>query len=229
MNRLRLIVFTALAGVVLHAGDAAAASFDCKKAGSAVEHLICDAPELSSFDSQLEEAYLGALDRSNAPESVKAQQRTWLKQRNACADTECLAKTYRERIDALSLTSDQPEVCGGSTTPEIDACAAEGSRRADRELDRYVAAARKRLIEEGQESPEAKTALAGFDAAQAAWVTFRKAECDAIYDWWSGGTIRGLMFQGCWREATKSRTAAIWSRWLGYGDSTPPILPEPSP
>lgn len=216
---------------LLGAGAAEAASFDCKKAASRIEHLICDEPDLNSFDAQLEGAYRGALDRSAHPEAVKDRQLAWLKQRDACADVKCMSDAYQRQIQLLAAISDKPTICNGAaSTPEVEACAAEYSRRADRELARYVAAARKTLIAETQDEPFARSAtaaLAEFDASQAAWEVFRKAECSAVYTRFGDGTIRGTMYQSCWRSATKSRTAMVWSNWLQFMDSTPPLMPEP--
>jgi uncharacterized protein YecT (DUF1311 family) len=131
----------------------------------------------------------------------------------------------------LSALSDEPAACAGSTTPEVDSCAAEYARRADRELARYVAAARKRLSDEAKDASNGRApqeALSQLDKSQAAWVLYRKAECEAVYSWWSEGTIRGSMYQGCWREVTRSRTAAIQSTWLQFMDSTPPLMPPPA-
>jgi len=227
----RPAISAAFAGTLLFwISGSSAASFDCHKASKEIEHRICADPDLNSYDSQLEGAYLGALDRSNHPPQVKEQQMAWLKERDACADNKCMSTAYLRQIQHLSAISDEPPICSGPSTPEVNACFVEYSRRADRELDRYVAAARKRLMDEANDDPKRqapKTALAEFDAAQAAWVAYRKAECTAYYDWWSEGTIRGAMYGGCWVSATKSRTEAIWSSWLHYMDSTPPLMPEP--
>lgn len=228
---MRHVLYAVIVGILMFgAREAAAASFDCKKAASTVEHSVCDDPELNSLDSQLQGAYLGALDRSNHPDKIKEQQRAWLKQRDSCADPGCLSSAYTNQIQLLSSVSDEPPVCAGPSTPEVNECMSIYSNRADRELDRYVAAVRARLQEEMIDDPERtapKDALADFDAGQAAWVVFRKAECNGIYDWWSEGTIRGAMFESCWQTVTKSRTMDIWSNWLGYGDNTPPLMPKP--
>ncbi|GEM_PF-2033891 len=222
-----------LVGVfLLWGGVAQAASFDCKKASSRIERLICDTPDLDSFDTQLEGAYRGALDRSADPAALKDKQVAWLKQREACTDAACLSGLYQRRIKALGAISDKPAICerAGSTI-EINECQAEYSRRADRELARYVAAARKRLTQEAQDefSGEAtKAALGEFDASQTAWEAFRKAECSAVYTWFSGGTIRGAMYENCWQVVTKSRARLVWSNWLQFMDSTPPLMPEPT-
>jgi uncharacterized protein len=206
---------------------AEAASFDCRKAAGRVERLICDDPVLNVLDTQLAAAFAGALDRSSPPAGLKRQHRTWLQTRERCGDAACLTAAYERQIATLAGVSDTPPACHGATTPEINACAAEYSRRADNELRRYLAAARQRLATRDEEDPESKAALAGLDASQAAWEAYRKAECEAVYSWWSGGTIRGAMYQGCWRALTRDRTRAIWEAWLHHTDTTPPLLPEP--
>ena len=221
-------VFVVAAAVL--GGGAHAASFDCAKASSALERLICDDPDLDSLDSQLAGTFEGALDRSLEPAAVRAGQRAWLRTRETCnGDAACLRAAYAKRIAALSAIFDPPPECRGETTSEINACGAAHSQRADREMARYLAAARGRLIAEAKEGAQSsQRALAGLDASQAAWVAHRKAECDAVYAWWSEGTIRGAMYESCWRDMTKARTAAILAAWLGFMDSTPPLMPPPS-
>ncbi len=228
-SKRRLVVMAAT--LLLWAGAAPAASFDCKTATSRVEHMICDDPELNTLDAQLQGAYLGALDRANRPADVTGKQRAWLAQRDACGEVKCMSAAYGRQIALLSKLSDEPAICGGGgSTPEVNACAAEYSRRADRQLARYVAAARRRLIDESKDEssrPTATKALAGLDASQAAWVAYRKAECGAVYDWWSQGTIRGAMYEGCWQSITLSRTKDVWATWLTFMDDTPALMPKP--
>lgn len=59
---------------------AAAASFDCAKAGTPFEHAICDSPELSAADDRLAKTYQTAIGglSENALAAVRGDQRTWL-------------------------------------------------------------------------------------------------------------------------------------------------------
>jgi uncharacterized protein YecT (DUF1311 family) len=142
-----------------------------------------------------------------------------------------LSAVYEKRIAALGRVSDQPVICADGNTPAVNACTAEYARRADRELARYLAAARKRLTDEASENLKPQTpsaTLAAFDASQKAWEVYRKAECDAVYDWWSSGTIRGAMYGGCMESVTKARTEDIWNTWLSFMDNTPPLMPKPT-
>lgn len=123
-------------------------------------------------------------------------------------------------VAALLLMAADP--CAGSTTREVEQCLAADLARADAELNRYYAAAVTRLTKE-----RATTALAKLRASERAWIAYRDAECDAVYEWWSRGTIRGAMTLGCRTRITKARAMTIWQNWLTYADSTPPILPKP--
>ncbi|PCG14256.1 MAG: DUF1311 domain-containing protein [Sphingomonas sp.] len=123
-------------------------------------------------------------------------------------------------IAALLLAAGNP--CEGSTTRDVEQCLATDLARADAELNRYYAAGTKRLTEQKDTA-----ALAKLRTAERAWIAYRDAECDAVYESWSQGTIRGAMNLGCRIALTKARTATIWRNWLTYADSTPAILPEP--
>lgn len=81
-------------------GDAA--GFDCAKAASVTEKAICESTVLSKLDSDLSETWKLALATNGDTRDLKASQRKWLAQRNACgADTTCLIRRYHERQTAL--------------------------------------------------------------------------------------------------------------------------------
>jgi uncharacterized protein YecT (DUF1311 family) len=122
--------------------------------------------------------------------------------------------------------------CPGENTLEINACFSGRLQRADAELARYAAAARSRLRKAAATASAGDTssaaALRGFEAAQTAWAAYREAECGAVYDNWSTGTIRTVEGLACRIDATRLRTHTVWQNWLTYMDSTPPVLPEPA-
>ena len=83
-----------------------AASFDCGKATSEVEKLICGDDELSKLDESLNKAYLQALQRTDIKKQTIESQRQWLKnERNACQNAECIKEAYETRIKELGLLS----------------------------------------------------------------------------------------------------------------------------
>jgi uncharacterized protein len=75
------------------------ASFDCAKAGTKVEKLICSTPSLSKLDSSLADVYKDALRKEPA---IKPDQLAWIKERNKCSSEACLEESYKERIDSLT-------------------------------------------------------------------------------------------------------------------------------
>ena len=77
---------------------AQAASFDCAKASTKVEHLICDNPEISKLDDELATSYKAALHDQSKAGQVRHAQRQWLNERNICADVACLREKYKERL-----------------------------------------------------------------------------------------------------------------------------------
>jgi len=106
------------------------------------------------------------------------------------------------------------------TTQELNVCASREMLAADSTLDEYLSKAKDKSAHETGSVELLKK-------SQIAWHAYRKAYCDAIYQMWSGGTIRGVMFSGCMIQLTKQRTHQIWEDYLTYMDSSPPVLPEP--
>lgn len=103
------------------AGSASAASFDCKKAKSKVDKLICATPELSKADDELGAAFNEALKAlagpkpatkgatkgaSGRPKQLRTAQSHWLKRyRNACPDAACMLAVYQKRSAELRATA----------------------------------------------------------------------------------------------------------------------------
>lgn len=93
---LSLILFIA-------APDVHAASFDCKRAKTTVEKMICSDEEVSKFDEELDRMYKKALALVSYKAQMKKQQQEWVRTlRNACEDELCLRREYRDRIAALN-------------------------------------------------------------------------------------------------------------------------------
>jgi uncharacterized protein len=80
-----------------------AASFDCVKAATPVEKLICQDEQTSLLDEYLGRYYRAAREAlGRGADCLRADQREWLKTvRNRCADTECLRRAYLERLALL--------------------------------------------------------------------------------------------------------------------------------
>ncbi len=77
-------------------------SFDCEKAKTKVELLICGDDNLQYGDMQLAQAYRVLKGASNQQGKLIADQKSWLEQvRDKCDDKKCLLSTIIQRTDAL--------------------------------------------------------------------------------------------------------------------------------
>lgn len=90
-----------------------AASFDCQKADTAVERMVCSHPRLSKLDDEMAEVYSAVLTRATAPrfgtgltrpttpEGLRGEQRSWLATRDKCTDLACVTSAYLNRLNVL--------------------------------------------------------------------------------------------------------------------------------
>ena len=79
----------------------ASPSFDCAKATTAIENMICNSDELSRLDSQLAVAYGAKRIGISDPNALKKQQQDWVRVRNQCTDANCLTAAYQSRLQEL--------------------------------------------------------------------------------------------------------------------------------
>lgn len=81
-----------------------AVSFDCNKASSDVEKMICSDHKLSRLDDYLSQNYKIAMG-PDMPEESKSKiiksQIDWINRRNACTDIQCVEKMYSKQMDYL--------------------------------------------------------------------------------------------------------------------------------
>lgn len=78
-------------------------SFDCSLANHRFEILVCEDPELSALDVQLNSLYTTTRSQLS-PEDRKTlleQQRDWIKQSRLCSTTACISNAYKMRIDQI--------------------------------------------------------------------------------------------------------------------------------
>ncbi|HTY21758.1 MAG TPA: lysozyme inhibitor LprI family protein, partial [Desulfomonilaceae bacterium] len=107
--------------LLMTAGNAHAASFDCGKATSEVEKIICSNDELSRLDESLNKAYQKALTRTETRKQTIESQKQWLQnERDACENAECIKNAYETRIWELSPSSHDDYRWTGDLNPEGD-------------------------------------------------------------------------------------------------------------
>jgi uncharacterized protein YecT (DUF1311 family) len=104
--RMALQLLLVVLAVSFHA-EVKAASFDCEKAKSAVEKMICADAELSKLDEELADVYKTALLDEERSESIRRIQKQWLKERNSCIDASCVNLSYTTRLNELSLAQEK--------------------------------------------------------------------------------------------------------------------------
>lgn len=102
-------------------------AFDCGKAGTDVERMICSDPGLAAMDVQLASAVRAAANDA----AITEAQKTWLHDvRDACADTNCLHTAYQQRLLELGSSDvaapDAPSAAdaGNGSTPDAAPVAA---------------------------------------------------------------------------------------------------------
>lgn len=100
--------------VALFVLPAHGASFDCAKANTRVEKIICDDDdwELSKLDVELAVRYKAALEEQTRAESIKLSQMQWLKERNGCINAECVWHAYKVRLAKLASPDSKGAMLG---------------------------------------------------------------------------------------------------------------------
>ena len=105
MPIIRLFVFLfLLLASAFFVNVAFAASFDCGKAQTGVERLICTNPRLSALDDELATAYKDALGLAPDPAALKKEEQSWLKKvRNSAGTAGEIEAAYVARLGELRL------------------------------------------------------------------------------------------------------------------------------
>ena len=104
------------------------------------------------------------------------------------------------------------------TTPDINECAYKDYQKADLALNEMY----KRVLDafkSSQDEANGYSTRADLIEAQRAWVKFRDANCNAVYDRWQQGTIRGLMRNACLKELTEQRSKQLEQQFLRSPDA----------
>ena len=98
---MRYIISLLAVALFTHAIPAWSASFDCSKASTYVEEMICDNVILSKLDERMAKAYFKSREIMN-PNFVKNDQISWIKLRNKCLSNICINALYNQRLSELA-------------------------------------------------------------------------------------------------------------------------------
>jgi uncharacterized protein len=226
VTNLRLVLALPLL-VATVATTADAASFDCGKATSRVERLICADRELSELDDVLATAYKAQLAESPAPEDLRREQRHWLKKRDVCPDSDCVRRTYQRRLDDLAALASIPaailtdevfvELRRGTTLPpgvlhealqdcertmfSMGICASRDLIRAELNL---------RKVQETKLISLPASCRNRLTQQQGRWERVRVKDCEQQADReGAGGQVWGLSVNACLIRETQARTSQL--------------------
>ncbi|ELB5793389.1 DUF1311 domain-containing protein [Salmonella enterica] len=108
-----------LASLLVASPAAFAASFDCQKASTEIEHKICDNERLSKLDEQLSATYSRALKANpeNA-DTLKTVQRQWINMRGRLTDDKALELAYLIQINGLKGLGGSASTSLANETPK---------------------------------------------------------------------------------------------------------------
>jgi uncharacterized protein len=102
---MRKFIIILLATFISDTSIANAASFNCNRASTCTENVICDTPQLSSLDSRMNRLYneLQNMSTKRGARRLLASQRDWLDSRDTCGcNANCLVGMYNSRIDLFN-------------------------------------------------------------------------------------------------------------------------------
>ena len=100
---------TAFGLLMVLSGIAAAASFDCSKAGTRAEKMICGNSELSGLDERLSAVFQEVVKQS-ADQETRVRQKRWIsEERDRCKDSACMSAAYKKRIAELEAVAAEAE------------------------------------------------------------------------------------------------------------------------
>ena len=115
MNHMKTVTIAALLLAISTTAFAGSPAFNCAKASSKVEKMICGDSTLSDADSVNADLYKEVLQATDNPNQVKQEQRQWLKVRNACQTIDCLANAYNSRYNQLEY---ERRIASGAVNPD---------------------------------------------------------------------------------------------------------------
>ena len=132
----RAIAFFFIAGTTLcFSALAAATSFNCAKAKTNIEKLICADTELGELDTALAKLFSKTITSSGDPDEIAAAEREWLKTvRNKCSTSDCLKSAYHARIKQLARNFVSFDCDQAKTKTEVLICDNDDLQYSDMQL-----------------------------------------------------------------------------------------------
>lgn len=146
-------------------------SFNCAKATSQVERLICASSEVSRLDDTLSQIFDFELEQEESFPGLKSTQKTWLARRNTCTDVNCIKYRYEQRIAEIACSPKSRMIVSAIGSNQ---CAYFSLLILDRELSSLNERYDKRVSELTNNPEYTKETLL---AERKAWISYRAARC----------------------------------------------------
>lgn len=215
---------------ILH-GTTWAASFDCDKAQSENEILICGSSLLSELDERYADLYHQA--KAELPNSSRTREEAkdaFKRRESNCKNEICLERWYRGRINLLETVLSNPR----NIADKIDYCHKHRSNTEEHECELHGPQAVQNVMAAYFNTilklyNDDALFIQSLNKSQSTWDVYREEHCSAVYNHWRRGTIRNAKYSECEIKVTQKRTHILWEEFLTTEDSSPPYLPEPHP
>jgi uncharacterized protein YecT (DUF1311 family) len=127
---------------------------------------------------------------------------------------------FSMRVFTAVAGASEPLCLQAKNPVEEAQCLSRELDKANKAMAEYLDTAKARISKQDSAGPQ-------LDAAQEAWLRYRSAHCSDVYTYWQAGTYRNRASLECEIELARSRTHEIWSAYLTYFGTTPPLRPEP--
>ena len=91
--------------IIICSNAALSASFNCNRATTCTENVICETPKLSTLDSRMDRLYSDLQGNANyrGVRRLLNSQRAWLDNRDSCGcNANCLVGMYESRIETFN-------------------------------------------------------------------------------------------------------------------------------
>lgn len=115
----------------------------------------------------------------------------------------------------FAASEPQVDCANATTTAQITQCAQIQADAVEVKLNAAYQKLVKQLTQPDTELDKYSEMRKKLQIAQRAWIKFREADCDTVYQINASGTIRGLAAIGCKRERAEQRIKEL-ENYVGY-------------
>lgn len=113
---------------------------------------------------------------------------------------------YVVALSVFSLNANAELDCKNAmNTLEINACAEQEQQLVEKKLNQTYQAVMQMMSQPDLPSMSFAAVKKDLLESQRAWITFRKKDCDALYDFYIDGSIRNVVYISCMQKHAERR------------------------